>query len=150
MGGLGKAGGTIFEKTKVVQWLDKNIVPHLPAKLRGQYKCPPTEKPTGQVATVQGTTNRVLPKSHPIGKSLGAASRAEQIARKLKMNASSPTTRQVLNSLDMPVEEFISKYRLASIWGRLGSEVRGMTVEEAITSSKMARKLLVDGRFARK
>ncbi len=75
--------------------------------------------------------------------------RAELVARKLRLNQSSGTTRQVLDSLDMPVEEFISKYRKGSIWARLSSDIRGLTVEEAIQSSATARKLLLDGRFAK-
>ena len=91
----------------------------------------------------------ILPNSGPIGRSLGAASRPELVARRLRLNPDSPTTRQVLNSLSMPVEDFVAQYRLGSIWGRLGSEIRGMTVEEAIQSSSTARKLLIDGRFAK-
>ena len=60
LGGLGKAGGKIFEKTKAVQWLDKNIVPHLPAKLRGQYKCPPTEKPTAATPKVWTSSDKYV------------------------------------------------------------------------------------------
>lgn len=46
LGGLGKVGGAVFRKTKAATWLQKNVTPHLPAKLRGQYKCPPTEQPS--------------------------------------------------------------------------------------------------------
>jgi hypothetical protein len=91
-----------------------------------------------------------LPDSGPIAKSLSAASRPEQLARKLGLNISSPTTRQLLNNLDMPVESFIQKYRLGSIWKRMPSDVRGMSVEDAIKSSTTARKLLIDGRFAKR
>jgi hypothetical protein len=62
-------------------------------------------------------TAEVLENSGPIAKSLGAASRAEMIAKKLGLNINSATTRQVLNSLDMTVTDFISKYRAGSIRG---------------------------------
>jgi len=56
----------------------------------------------------------------------------------------------VLNNLDMPIEEFVGKFRRGGIWAKLGSEVRGMSVEDAIQSSPKARKLLIDGRFIRR
>jgi hypothetical protein len=84
LGGLGKAGGKIFEKTKAVQWLDKNIVPHLPAKLRGQYKCPPTEAPTlrpGPNNALRGEDGRFAKNpnknSKPAKKATGGAKNGE-------------------------------------------------------------------------
>jgi uncharacterized protein YjgD (DUF1641 family) len=94
-------------------------------------------------------TGGVLPRSGPIPRSLGAMSRAEQLARKLKLNINSPTTRQVLNSLDDTVSTFIGKFRKGSIQQKLPSEVLDMTVEEALKHSTTARKLLTDGRFAK-
>ena len=41
--------GQLFAKTKAVQWLEKNVVSHLPAKLRNQYKCAPREAPKSQI-----------------------------------------------------------------------------------------------------
>jgi hypothetical protein len=76
-------------------------------------------------------------------------SRAEALARKLKMNADSATTRQVLNSLDDTVADFIGKFRKGSIKGALPSEVMDMTVEQALRHSPTARKLLTDSRFAK-
>ena len=92
---------------------------------------------------------RVLPRSWPIGRSVGAMSRAEALARKLKLNVNSPTTRQVLNSLDDKVSDFIGQFRQGSIQRKLPSEVLEMTVEQALKHSTAVRKLLIDGRFAK-
>ena len=91
-----------------------------------------------------------LPNSGPIMKSLGAASRAEMLAKKLKMNINSPTTRQVLNSLDESVESFISTYRKSSIRSEIPGQFLNQTVEEALKSGNTTiRKLLTDGRFVK-
>ena len=90
-----------------------------------------------------------LANSGPIPQSLGAASRAEGLARKLNLNINSPTTRQVLNSLDTDVSSFVSQYRKGSIWRELPGEVADMTVAEAIQHSSTARKLLTSNRFAK-
>lgn len=72
------------------------------------------------------------------------------LARKLKMNINSPTTRQVLNSLDDTVESFISAYRKPSVRGKLPGEFLNLTVEEALKSGNTTvRKLLTDGRFVK-
>jgi RHS repeat-associated protein len=97
-----------------------------------------------------GLLAKGLPRSGPIMKSLGSASRAEMLARKLKMNIQSPTTRQVLNSLDDTVESFISKYRTPSIRSKLPGEFLNLTVEEALRSGNTTvRKLLIDSRFVK-
>ncbi|EYF04841.1 Hypothetical protein CAP_3867 [Chondromyces apiculatus DSM 436] len=101
---------------------------------------------TGEVA---GAATEVLPRSGPIGHSIGAMSRAEQLARKLKLNVNSPTSRQVLNSLDDTVANFVGQFRKGSIKEVLPSEVMNMTVEEALTYNSTVRKLLVDGRFVK-
>ncbi len=98
--------------------------------------------------------SRILPNSGPIMKGMGAASRAEMLAKKLKLNINSATTRQVLNSLDESVESFISKFRKSSIYGELpggqGGNFAKMTVEEALTSGNTTvRKLLIDNRFVK-
>ena len=54
-----------------------------------------------------------------IPRSLGAASRAEMTARRLGLNANSATTKQLLSNLDTPVADFIGRFRLGSIKGRL-------------------------------
>ncbi|MCK6576232.1 hypothetical protein L6V77_34715, partial [Myxococcota bacterium] len=91
----------------------------------------------------------LLPRSGPIPRSLGAMSRADQLARKLKLNISSPTTRQVLNSLDDTVESFVGQFRRGSIRRELPGEVLDMTVEEALQHSTKVRKLLIDNRFVK-
>jgi RHS repeat-associated protein len=87
-----------------------------------------------------------------LARSLGAASRAEELARKLGLNMNSATTRQLLNNLDMPVSEFVGLFRKASILRRLPGEVleAGVTVEQALLSyGSTVRKLLTAGRFAK-
>ncbi|NUQ78464.1 MAG: hypothetical protein HUU21_33460 [Polyangiaceae bacterium] len=91
----------------------------------------------------------VIPRSGPIPSSVGAMSRAEAMARKLGLNAQSPTTRQVLNSLDMPVKDFVGQFRQGSIKSRLPSEVMDMTVGDALQHNSTVRKLLIDGRFVK-
>jgi hypothetical protein len=63
------------------------------------------------------------------------------------MNFDSEMTKNVVYNPNMPVEEFVARYRDGGIWGKLGSELRGKTVLEAITSSSTARKLLMDVRW---
>ena len=90
-----------------------------------------------------------LPNSGPIALSLGAESRSEQLPRKLNLNVNSPTTRQVLNSLDTDVSSFVGEFRRGGIWWELPGEVAGMSVEEATQHSSTVRKLLVDNRFVK-
>ncbi|WP_155990222.1 RHS repeat domain-containing protein [Terrimonas ferruginea] len=89
-----------------------------------------------------------MPNSGPIMIAVGAASRAEMIARKFKMNLNSAPTRQVLNSLDETVDSFISKYRKASIRSEMPGEFLNLTVQEALEKGRSTvRKLLIDNRF---
>ncbi|MFO0665365.1 MAG: RHS repeat-associated core domain-containing protein [Polyangiaceae bacterium] len=90
-----------------------------------------------------------LPRSGPIARSMGAMSRAEQLARKLGMNTNSPTTRQALNSLDMTVKTFVGLFRKGSVLRELPGEVLEMTVEDALQHSSKVKKLLIDGRWAK-
>jgi len=76
-------------------------------------------------------------------------SRAERLARKLKLNVYSPTTRQLLNSLDDKVSAFVGRFRAGSIKGALPGEVLDMTVEEVLQHSSMVRKLLIDSMFTK-
>lgn len=78
-------------------------------------------------------------------------SRSEALAKKLGLNIQSPTTRQVLNSLDDKVVDFISKFRKGSIRREFPTELleNGSTVEEALRHSSKTRKLLLDNRFLR-
>jgi RHS repeat-associated protein len=94
-------------------------------------------------------TKSGLPKSFPIPRSVGAMSRAEKLARQLKLNVNSPTTRQVLNSLDDKVVDFVGKFRSGSIKGKLPGEVMDMTVKDALKHSTTVRKLLIDNRFVK-
>jgi len=95
-------------------------------------------------------TESALPRSGTIMKGMGAASRSEMLARKLKLNINSPTTRQVLNSLDDTVESFISQFRKPSIRAEFPGEFLKGTVEEALKSGNTTvRKLLIDTRFVK-
>lgn len=96
-----------------------------------------------------GMSASMLPRSGAIGRSVGAMSRAERLARKLSLNINSPTTRQVLNSLDDTVGSFVSQFRKGSIHRELPREVLDMTVEEALQHSSTVRKLLIDSRFVK-
>jgi hypothetical protein len=116
----------------------------------------PVARPVGHVYDASSSfvaptsaLDDALPNSGPIPQSLGAASRAEQLARKLNLNVNSPTTRQVLNSLDTDVSSFVSQYRRGSIWRELPGEVTEMTVEDALQYSSTVRKLLIDNRFVK-
>ena len=93
---------------------------------------------------------KALPRSGPILQTVGAASRSEMMARRLKMNINNLPTRQVLNSLDDTVEAFISKFRKSSIRSQMPGEFLNMTLEEALNSkNKTVRKLLINQRFVK-
>ncbi len=104
---------------------------------------------TAEAVGYPHATKGGLPRSGAIPKSLSAMSRAESLARKLKMNVNSPTTRQVLNSLDDSVGSFVGQFRKGSINRELPGEVMDMTVEQALKHSTKVRKLLTDGRFVK-
>jgi len=96
------------------------------------------------------TSPKPIPNSGPIMKGLGAASRAEMLAKKLKLNINSETTRQLLNNLDETVESFIAAFRKASIKSELPGEFLNKTVEEALKAGNTTvRKLLTDNRFVK-
>ena len=91
-----------------------------------------------------------LEDSGPIGRSLGAASRADILAKQLGLNINSATTRQLLNNLDITVDEFISTFRKGSIREVFPGEFLDMSVEAALQSrDSTVRKLLLDGRFTK-
>jgi hypothetical protein len=99
----------------------------------------------GEIVAETGLAN-----SGPIMRSLGAASKAEMLAKKLNLNINSPVARQVLNSLDQTVESFINTYRKGSIKSVFPGEYLNMTVEDALRSGNTTvRKLLTDGRFVK-
>jgi RHS repeat-associated protein len=95
-------------------------------------------------------TEKVLANSGPIIRGVGAASKAEMLAIKFKLNINSPVARQVLNSLDQTVESFINTYRKGSIKSVFPAEYLDKTVEEALKSGNTTvRKLLIDSRFVK-
>jgi RHS repeat-associated protein len=99
---------------------------------------------------MNSAATELFPNSGPIMRSLSAASKAEILAKKFKMNINSPLTRQVLNSLDESVESFISTYRRSSIRSEIPGEFLNKSVEEALKSGNTTiRKLLIDGRFTK-
>ena len=88
--------------------------------------------------------------SDPPGRAVEIGSHAEILARRLGLNSDSPTTRQLLQHLDMVVDEFISTFRVAKIRAEFPAEFLRMRVEEALLSrDPTVRKLLVDRRFAK-
>lgn len=99
-----------------------------------------TRKYGGQ-ATTEG--------AEAVPRSLGAASRGDEIAKKLKLDVNSPTTRQVLNNLDTKVTDFIGQYRQGKIRRQFPGEFLDRSVEEAIVADPTVRKLLLDKRFAK-
>ncbi|WBQ07744.1 RHS repeat-associated core domain-containing protein [Kribbella sp. CA-293567] len=72
LGGLGKAGKNLFKNTRAAQasanWVKKNIRPHLPAHLRGQYQCPPAETPSAGPARFITTGKGVTIDRSSVGK----------------------------------------------------------------------------------
>lgn len=91
-----------------------------------------------------------LENSGPIARSLGAASRGEMLARRVGLNIESPTSRQILNSLDMKVVDFIGRYRAGGIRSQFPSEFMDKTIEQALLSGgSTVRKLLLDSRFVK-
>ena len=107
------------------------------------------EELINQTGRTAGGVAEALPRSGPIARSVGAMSKSEHLARRFGLNVNSPTTRQVLNSLNDTVESFVGQYRRGSIRRELPSEVMNMTVEEALQYGSKVRKLLIDRRFAR-
>jgi hypothetical protein len=81
-----------------------------------------------------------------------ASSSAEttRLAKKWGLNASSPTTQQILSHLDTPIATFIARFRKAGIREVFPSEFLQGTVRDALArGGPRVRKLLLDGRFAR-
>lgn len=71
----------------------------------------------------------------------------ETLARQLRLNTNSPTSRQVLNNLDDTVASFVTRFRCGNINRELPREVMEMAVEQALQHSSKVRKLLTDRRF---
>jgi hypothetical protein len=70
------------------------------------------------------------------------------IAKKLHLNTSSSTTKEIIKNLDQTVESFISKYRKGSIKSEFPAEFLEQTIEKALNSGNTTvRKLLIDKRF---
>jgi hypothetical protein len=71
-------------------------------------------------------------------------------AHKYKINADSPTGKQLLDNLDMSVDKYISLYRKATIRREFPSNALAGTVRQAIENGASdVRKLLVDSRWAK-
>ncbi len=72
------------------------------------------------------------------------------LAKKYDLNASSPTSLQILNGLQMTCKEFIAAYRKPGIVSVFPGEYLLMTVQAALDAGKSTvRKLLTDGRFVK-
>lgn len=76
-----------------------------------------------------------------IGLTLEANARAP--GKKYGLNVNSPTSQQVLDNLNTPVDSFISQFRQASIRSEMPSEFLGKTVGEALQSSEVAYRFKV-------
>jgi hypothetical protein len=74
-----------------------------------------------------------------------------RLARRWGLNAESEITRQILEDPSRPVDEFISKYRKASVRRRFPAEFLPLTLEEALDRGDPAvRKLLTDSRWLKR
>jgi hypothetical protein len=69
------------------------------------------------------------------------------------MNARSPTTRDFLSKQNMKVDDFIREFRKAEIRQVVGTDIREGTIADLLkrndAAANTAKKLLVDGRFAK-
>ncbi|MBX3420953.1 MAG: hypothetical protein KF752_05275 [Pirellulaceae bacterium] len=74
---------------------------------------------------------------------------AKALAKKLRLNYDSPTTKTILENIDSPVSSFESSFRQGKILQKLPGEVLNMPLHEALKHSTMVRKLLTDLRFVK-
>lgn len=58
----------------------------------------------------------------------------EVLAKRYGLNASSPTTRQLLDNLDSSVSQYISRFRRAGVRREFPSDVLNKTVRKALES----------------
>ena len=145
----GKVVGAVKKFTQAVEQKLAQVGEQKIAQAGEQKLAQAGELEIGGAASPEPKTT--LPGSGPIPRSVGAMSRAEQLARKLKMNVDSPTTRQVLNNIDENVGVFIKKYREGGIYRELPwDEIKDLTLEKALQHSHKVRKLLTDGRWLKK
>ena len=94
--------------------------------------------------TANPSPNPEDPDKDPEGKE---KRRLERLAKKLKLNIDSPTTRQLLDNLDKTVDGYISLFRSPTIRGKVPGEFLNKTVGEALRSGNTTiRKLLTSGR----
>jgi hypothetical protein len=95
----------------------------------------PVVVPAPSGPPVRGATN---------GENLG------KIARKLRLNPNSPTSKQLLENLNTTCEQFINQFRKGSIKSEFPQEFLSKTVKQALESkNSTVRKLLTDQRFAK-
>ena len=113
---------------------------------------------TGAVASIEnkeGKRNLSLPSAQATAASPDPQddkNRNRNTARKYGLNADSPTTQQLMDKLDTPLTDFISKYRLASISRVIPTQYLDgeTTVREAMDAGgSTVRKMLVDNRFVK-
>jgi hypothetical protein len=76
-------------------------------------------------------------------------SRAERAARRHGLNVNSETSQQVLRNLDTKVKDFVARLRKGSINRELPSEVKEMTIEQALDHSSKVRKLLINSEYVK-
>jgi hypothetical protein len=71
----------------------------------------------------------------------------ERLARALRLNINSPTTRQIIDNANLTVRDFVGRFRQASIGRELPGEFLDTPVKDAIRTSDTVRKLLLQSRF---
>ena len=96
-------------------------------------------------------TPPLFPSSKQGSEEIPEADRAyARLAVKYKLQPTSPTTRQLLENLDMPLETFVGQYRVGRILKEFPGELQRGTVRDVLESGNTkARKFLTDGRFHR-
>jgi len=70
------------------------------------------------------------------------------LAKKIRLNANSPTTQHLLQNREMKVVDFIGKFRRGNIKAVFPSEFLKKTIEDALKSrDTTVRKLLTDSEY---
>jgi uncharacterized protein RhaS with RHS repeats len=80
----------------------------------------------------------------------GLGAEEQQIAKDLNLNASSPSTVQIIRNRALKVSDYIGKFRKASVRQAMPGEYLDQTVEQALRSgNETVRKLLMRGDYAK-
>jgi hypothetical protein len=158
----GKGTGKAEPETSVwVQLEDGTVREYRPSQVKGQ------PEPGSAVTTAEGNgvvirrgeeapqSSEVTHREEPAAQQQEAAAQQQEremrrFASRVRLNYEAATTRQLLANLGMTVEDFIGRFRLASIRSVFPREFLGMSVRDALLNGgSTVRKLLTDGRFAK-